>query len=74
MAWKKKIDKLDILALIACILIATISVCSAILDNCHICEYCHKKVYEVENEYVVCYGYRYYHAECYLKKLKEEAK
>lgn len=71
---KHKIDKIDILAMIACVIIATVSVVCSLYSDRYTCSWCEKRIHKTEDEYVVCYGCVYYHPECYLEKLKEERK
>lgn len=67
---KSKINAIDILAFIACVLIAGISVFMNIYNSVHTCHYCHKKIFA--NTYVVCDGSKYYHTECYKEEKKHE--
>ena len=71
---KSKIDTIDILAMVICVLIATIMVMCSLYGQDHLCSYCEKPINEQMDDYVVCDGRIYYHPECYLEKLKEEKK
>lgn len=68
---KKKPEVIDIIAMIACVLIAVICILDAIFFNGgHVCKYCHKKIFG--DTYVVCDGINYYHTECYKEELQDE--
>lgn len=69
---KSKINTIDILAMIICILIATIMVIYSLYGQGHLCGYCKKPINKQMDDYVVCDGRIYYHSECYQEKLKEE--
>ena len=71
---KSKINAFDILAMIICILIATVMVMYSLYGQGHLCGYCNKSINEQTDDYVVCDGRIYYHSECYREKLKEEKK
>lgn len=68
---KSKIDTIDILAFVACVLIAGISVFMNVYNSRHTCHYCHKKIFS--DTYVVCDGSKYYHTECYKEENKHES-
>ena len=67
----KKVSAIDILALIACIIIAICCIGEALFDKSHMCQYC-KGLIKAGDDCVICDGRYYYHPECYIKKLKEE--
>lgn len=67
---KSKIDAIDILAFIAGLLIAGISVFMNIYNSVHTCHYCHKKIFG--DTYVVCDGSKYYHTKCYKEEKRNE--
>lgn len=70
---KMKPSKIDILAFIACVIIATGTVISVLYGEAHTCSRCKKRIPPNE-DCVICDGKYYYHVECYREKLKEEKK
>lgn len=71
---KRKVDKLDIFAMVACVMIAVVSIVTTIRGEIRICEYCKKRIVNCEEEYVISDERLYYHTSCYLKKVREEFK
>lgn len=72
--WENKIDSIDIFAMVACVMIAVVSIVTTIHGETHTCEYCKKRIVNCEEEYVISDGQLYYHTSCYLKKVREEFK
>jgi hypothetical protein len=69
---KKKPSKIDILAFIACVIIAIgYFLTSVFFSDSHICTKC-KTVIRSNEDCVICDGKYYYHVECYQEKSKED--
>ena len=71
---KDKIDTIDILSMVICILIATIMLIYSLHGQEQLCSYCKKPINIQMDDCVICNGRLYYHPACYGEKLKEEKK